>query len=352
MNGTHARTLFLSLLLIFLIPVIAVAQESGSCAETLKNAQTLFTRGQVEKVPGVLRQCMKSGFKREEELAAYKILIQSYLLEDKLDQADSTMLAFLKKYPEYQISETDHPSFVSLYKNFKVRQLAHLTIHLGTNIPFLTNIDDHSVAPEPGDRSYSSELLNMFGSFEIKVPVNPKFEANLEIGFLQSKFRNTESFQGYIADYSETMQRIEMPLTITWNFARISNKLTAFARAGGGPVFNLSSTAVITTTGSDDNNHNVISGPELDRSGSRIFMDMFLQAGAGIKFKTPGGFISLEARSNFGMSNQVIKNYDNSTMELINKYSWIDDDFILNNLNINIGYTQIFYKPSKRKQGE
>ena len=352
-NEMKARSVFyirfLLVLLLIQVSVIALSQEAGSCAENLKTAQTLFSRGQVEKVPAILNKCMKSGFKREEQIAAYKLLIQSYLLEDKIEQADSAMLTFLHKYPEYQLSETDHASFVSLYNSFRVKPLTQFTFHIGTNIPFLTNIRVWSISSEPIGSSYSSEALNLFTSLEVKIPVNTKFEANIEAGFLQSRFKNTEDFLGFTTVYTESMQRLEIPLTVTWNFAQLSKNLTTFARLGAGPVLNLSVKATATTTGTDDNNHIIISGADLDRSESRIFIDLFLQAGAGIKFKTPGGFISLEARSNFGLSDQVLRKSDPSTLELDNRYSYSDDEFNINNLNINIGYTQIFYKPSKRK---
>jgi hypothetical protein len=346
-SALNIRILFV--LLLIQVSVIALSQEASSCAENLKTAQTLFSRGQVEKVPAILNKCMKSGFKREEQIAAYKLLIQSYLLEDKIEQADSAMLTFLHKYPEYQLSETDHASFVSLYNSFRVRPLAQVTFHIGTNIPFITNIEVCSISSEPIESLYSSEALNLFTSLEVKIPLSTKFEANIETGFLQSRFKNTENFLGFTTVYTETLQRLEIPLTVTWNFAQIGKKLNTFVRLGTGPVLNLSSKATTTTTGTDDNNHIIISGADLERSESRIFMDMFIQVGAGIKFKTPGGFISLEARSDFGMSNQVLRKLDASTLELANRYSYSDDDFNINNLNINIGYTQIFYKPSKRK---
>jgi hypothetical protein len=259
------------------------------------------------------------------------------------------MLTFLHKYPEYQLSETDHASFVSLYNSFRVKPLTQFTFHIGTNIPFMTNIRVWSISSEPIESSYSSEALNLFTSLEVKIPVSTKFEANIEAGFLQSRFKNTEDFLGFTTVYTESMQRFEIPLTVTWNFAKLSKKFTTFARFGAGPVLNLSTKATTTTTGTDDNNHIIISGADLDRSESRIFMDLFIQAGAGIKYKTPGGFISLEARSNFGISNQVLRKMDASTLELADRYSYSDDEFNINNLNINIGYTQIFYKPSKRK---
>ena len=69
------------------IPLVALPQQTSSCAEDLKAAQSLFEKGFVERVPDTLCNCMKSGFKREEQLSAYKLLIQSYILGDKLREA-------------------------------------------------------------------------------------------------------------------------------------------------------------------------------------------------------------------------------------------------------------------------
>jgi hypothetical protein len=83
-------------------------------------------------------------------------------------------------------------------------------------------------------------------------------------------------------------------------------------------------------------------------------MDLFTQAGAGIKFKTRGGFIIAEVRSDIGILNQTVKEkvptLENSSEELRYYYKYEDDDFHLNSLNFTVGYTQIFYKPSKRKE--
>jgi hypothetical protein len=86
------------------LPQFLFSQEPSTCAQNLKDAQAQFDKGHVEMIPGILKECMRSGFKREEQLAAYRLLIQSFIFEDKLDLADSTMQAFLNRFPEYQVS--------------------------------------------------------------------------------------------------------------------------------------------------------------------------------------------------------------------------------------------------------
>jgi len=339
------RQHILYFMLLAFFPVVTYSQEAGSCAEKLQNAQSLFDRGQVEQVPAMLSECLNNGFNREESLAAYKLIIQVYLFDDKLEMADSSMLAFLKKNPEYQVSPTDHSSFVHLYNTFKVKPIIQISIHLGTNLPFITFINDVSASGEPGKSNYSSKALNLFASLETKFELNKKIEINMEAGYSQLSFTNTEDFLTYSkTNYTETQRRVEIPLSATYNFKSF-NKFTPYGRLGFGPEFTLGSSALAVSMGTDLNNPFTITGPAIDRKNSRIVMDLFIQAGGGIRYKTRGGFFLAELRSNFGIFNQTIRG--ELFNELAARYNYEDDDFHLNSLNFTVGYTHIFYKPSK-----
>ncbi|MCX6326554.1 MAG: outer membrane beta-barrel protein [Bacteroidia bacterium] len=343
------RLHLLYLVLLGFLPGIAYSQEAGSCAEKLKNAQSFFDKGQVEQVPPMLVECMKSGFNREESLAAYKLLIQAYLFEDKLELADSTMLAFLKKNPEYQVSPTDHSSFVHLFSNFNVKPVVHISLHLGTNIPFLTFISPETVASVPGKSPYTTKAVNLFGSVEAKFELNKKLELNIEAGYSQLAFTNVEDFMGIgKTTYNESQNRLELPMSVTYNFKSFG-KFTPYGRFGFGPAITLGATAKKPTYIPTDLTSNPFAGTDIDRTDSRIFMDIFTQLGAGIKLKTSRGFITAEIRSNLGILNQTVRGGP-SAEELWYSYFYDDDGFHINSLNISIGYTQIFYKPSKRKE--
>ena len=149
-------------------------------------------------------------------------------------------------------------------------------------------------------------------------------------------------------NYTETQQRLEIPLTVTYDFLKFG-KLTTYARAGIGAAFDLNSSARVSEIPFEPSASETRSGADVSRNDSRISLDMFAQAGVGIRFKTPSGFISLEARMNGGFFDQVIRRNTNLTEYLAGYYYYIDDDFNISTLNFSIGYTQIFYKPSKRK---
>jgi len=334
--------------LLLLLPFAGYSQETGSCAENLKNAQALFARGQVEQVPSMLVECMKVGFTREEYLDAYKLLIQSYLFEDKLEKADSAMLEFLKRNPEYELSPTDHSSFVHLFGNFIVKPVVQVSLHLGTNIPFLTFIDPKYVLGEPDESSYNSEVINLYISLEAKFELYKRIGINLEAAYSQLAFTNVEKIPNIgTTTYTETQKRIEIPVSLTYNFTSFG-KFTPYGRLGFGPALTLGSSGTpehkpLATNGIP------LPALEIDRAGSRIKLDMFLQAGGGIKYKTRGGFFFTELRTNIGFIDQVIRAGYSTEEQELSRYYYADDDFNLNALNFTVGYTQIFYKPSKRK---
>lgn len=325
------------------------SQESGSCAENLRMAQTLFEKGQVEQVPSLLRDCLKSGFNREESLEAYKLIIQSYLFEEKLELADSTMLAFLKKNPEYQISPTDHSSFVSLFNNFVSKVIIQVSFHFGTSLPFVTVTESRPLSGIPSEKKYSTDALNLFAAVEVKYKINEKTELSAEAGYSRIAFSNKEDFMGIgEISYRENQKRIEIPVSVSYNFASIGI-FTPYARLGIGPSFIFSSVAQSVVEPADENNPYDHSGKDINMHYRRISADLFTQAGAGIKLKTREGFIFGEFRTCLGLFNQSKGGGYSDGDDLAWFYYHADDRFRLNSLNFNLGYTRIFYKPSRKK---
>jgi hypothetical protein len=348
----------------FLVPLMfllflngmAKAQEQTSCAEKLKTAQTSFARGQTELVPSLLNGCLRSGgFKKEEELAAYKLLIQTYLLNDKLPQADSAMLAFLKSNPEYKISQTDHSSFVYLYKSYDVKPLVKIGFHAGMSKPFLTFVNEVPVSGQYGKSDFSSKATNLCLYFDARFKMTYKIELGFEVGFAQLSFSNSvpvynlDSHAFSVANYTETQQRLEFPVSMTYDFASLGKNFAPYFRAGAGAAYNLSTKAEVSNIPTDPINlAGSRTGETLRRKDSRIPVDIFGQLGLGLKYKVPHGIVSAEVRTNLGLLNQNVAG--GKTVEKLSWYMWADPGFRLNALNLNVGYTYIFYKPSKRAE--
>ena len=344
------RTILLPVILFTTSVNVVLSQETESCAEKLERAQVSFEKGQFGQIPDLLTGCLKSGFKKEEELSAFKLLIQTYLVNDKIEQADSSMNAFLKRNPEYKTSPTDHSSFVYLYNKFSVKPVMMAGIRAGTNVPFLTFIDENLTAGEPGRSVFRSNAANIFISAEARFKLSSKMELAAEAAYSSLTFSNVidETMAHGTITYTETQKRLEIPLCVNYDL-RSFGKFTLYGRAGLGAAVNLSATADLSNIPTDRNNPNDITGETLKRNDSRALIDIFFHLGAGIKYKIPKGFISAEIRSSFGVFNQNVPG--GSTVDIVDQlYRWSDPGFRMNSLNMNFGYTYIFYKPAKKKE--
>lgn len=338
------------ILMLGLLSMQALSQETPTCAEKLQSAKSLFERGQVEQIPELLNDCLEKGFNREESLEAYKLLIQVQLFNEKLGQADSAMLSFLKKYPEYKVSSTDHSSFVGLFNNFVSKVIIQFSLHMGSNLPFMFIKNSTSLFGVPGEKKYSSKPANLFISLETKYKLTSRIELNAELGYSQFAFSNSEKAYAFGAsDFEEIHRRIEIPVTITYDVFRVG-KFTSYGRFGAGPVLRIDSYGTGEFSLFDRNNPYRRTGENI-KSLNRIFMDISLQAGAGLKYKIREGFFCAEVRSNFGIFNQSdFKSYSGDNLDKAFFYMSGEDDFSANMLNLTLGYTYIFYKPVRREE--
>ena len=89
------KIVILVFLLIFTQVKFLYAQED--CALSLIKAQKLFDEGVIEEVPGTLAPCLNSGFSKEEKVSAYKLLVLTFLFEDRLNDAQNAMLKLLNR---------------------------------------------------------------------------------------------------------------------------------------------------------------------------------------------------------------------------------------------------------------
>lgn len=342
------RLFWPALVLLATINTGLFSQEQSSCSERLRTARQLFEKGQVDQVPGLLLGCLNSGFTKEEEISAFKMLIQAGQLTDNIRLADSAMNVFLRRNPEYRITPTDHPSFTYLYNSYTVKPVFQAGIHAGVNLPFLTFINENLTAGEPGKSTFRSGLSNLLLSFEARLRLKNKTELSFEPGYSWLSFTNKIDYLGFgTISYSETQHRIEVPVSILYDFKTAGN-LTFYSRTGAGIAVNLKTSADASLIMTDRNNPFNRTGEKITRTDSRTPADIFIHLGAGLKYKIPKGYFFTEIRSNIGLLQQNVPG-GRSVNLLEYYYLWSDPGFRLNSLSVNAGYIHIFYKPFKKQ---
>ncbi len=166
------RTTLITLIFGAALSQFSFAQED--CAVNLRDAENLFNAGQVGEVPELLAECLESGFTKAEEHSAYQLIIRSYLYADKIDLAEATMLEFLKKNPEYELSPTDNANFVYLFNKYHVKPVVQISANFGSNFTFISVTDEHSVSGNPVEKDYGNETFSFAAGLEAKIRLNQK----------------------------------------------------------------------------------------------------------------------------------------------------------------------------------
>lgn len=320
---------------------------SQDCAVKLRDAENLFNAGLVEQVPGLLEACLESGFTKAEEHSAYQIIIRSYLYEDKIDMAEATMLEFLKKNPEYKLSPTDNADFVYLFNKYNVKPVVQLSGNIGTNYTFISVIEENSTSGNPQSKDYGNETFSVAAGLEAKFRLGKYFELGAGIDYSQVTFSYKEAFLDFSeAVYPETQIRLEIPVQGYYYPLTVSG-FSPYVKLGAAASFNISTVASLSANNTDANNIIPHTGPDEDRTDSRHFLEPIVIGGIGCKYKLPRSYIFIDISARLGTLNQYKEGLPANSEWF---YYSTDDQFRINNLRLSLGYTFIFYKPSKKEE--
>lgn len=330
------------LLAALLLPQAVLGQ---NCALNLREAENQFNAGRVEEVPGLLEDCLVSGFTKAEELKAYKLIIRSFLFDDKTEMAEATMLEFLTRNPEYQLSTTDNADFVYLFNQFAVKPVAQVGLHGAANMSLVSVGQQNSLSGDPEKGDYRNDAATYGVGIDIRFRINSLLEIGAGVDYSQVGFSYTESFLDFTTvHYSEKQQRLEVPVQLYYNPFHYGI-FYPYAQAGLGLALNFNTEAVSYTENIDVNNAVPHTGEPENRNQARQFADPFLTTGIGCKLKLPRSYLVFDLSGRLGTTRQSITELP-SNMQYY--YYYTDDQFRVNTLRFSIGYIYIFYKPEKQ----
>jgi hypothetical protein len=216
----------------------------------------------------------------------------------------------------------------------------------------MTFLNERLTSGNPGKSTFKTNFANLYLSVDARMKLTERLEGVIEIGYSQLQFTNIVEVRNMddliIEDiqYIENQKRLLIPLSLSYDF-KSYGKFTPYARVGAGAALNLSVTADASVIALDRFSLDR-TGETLDRKDSRATLDLVVIAGGGIKYKISRGWFFAELRAGLGTLNQNMPGGATEPV-LENYYKWRDPDFRFNALNFNVGWTYIFYKPSKRK---
>ncbi|NOZ46561.1 MAG: PorT family protein [Chlorobi bacterium] len=331
--------------------------QAQDCTVTLQTARNMYTEGDIEGIPELLKGCIKSGFTKEEKVQAYKLIIQVYLFEDKLQQAEETLLKLKKTNPVYEIDyANDGAEFISLFNEYETKAFLSVGIFGGTNFPSIQITEPFSTN---NLKSYNPNYQGASGRFQagVKVIYQPynNIELHFEPNFMKTSFSYTSTFDDFFEannqtsiSFDEAFSFINFPVSVTYNYTH--KNIVPYIKAGLNLSYLVSAT--IQLPKKDYLNTSVltaVTGTDIPVNNYRTKITKNVLFGLGIKYKFPLFFLYAEAVQSIAMDNLVLKSEIYSNTELYGKYQYVDDFIKMHNFTINGGVVYSFYQHKKKE---
>ncbi len=337
---------YTSILILSTLSIVANAQVSN-CAFKLEEAEALYETGILDSIPSMLRACITyNGFDDEELARAYKLLILTYQFEDYQEMAELTMLKFLKKFPEYELKATDPVEFTYLYKSYQTIPTFSVGIIVGGNYSFVRIIEPYSlIDTEDYEGEYSVSGIKVQGGLQFKKYITDKIDINLDVIYTVKGFEYVSNQFNYTTTYTETQSMLSFPLSGTYDFKL--GTWSPYLRAGFNVDYMFDAKANFEKKYPENPALN-LKETDVDILMDRNTINISALVGGGLKYNIKMGYIILDLRYHFGFMNNV--NADNRYIyETKGSYSYIDDEFTLNNFYFSVGWVYSFYKTKQNK---
>lgn len=322
----------------------AIAQ-TDSCATKLKNANTGYDQGDYDGSIKLLQSALSDcKLDKNEKIQANKLLIMSYLKVDNLEAADKTAGEIMKIDPYYKPDKfKDDPKLSVLFDKYQPTPVLRLGLSVGMNRTSVDVQNTYSIVHNDEESanlaSYNSKTGFQLGlSGEYRVFKN--LWVQLEGQFRQSSYEHIlDSIEGTTINYSEKLSYFDIPVSVKYYF--MDKTIAPYVEAGATLSF---MTTALSTTERDDQKDIV------NRTDYRnTYMTGFF-GGAGVAYRMKSVSVFAAFRYNYYSDNVNKEGTRYADQTNVFKYYYIDDDFRMDNWQINLGvnYT-LSYKNQKVK---
>jgi len=337
--------IFSAVFLIGLISTETSRAQSDSCAVILKSASMGYDQGDYDGSIKLLQSAL-SGCKldKNEKIQANKLLIMSYLKVDNLEAADKTAGDIVKIDPYYKPDKfKDDPKLSALFDKYQPTPVFRMGFSTGINSTSIDVVDTYSIVHDDADAADLATYNSKTG-FQLGLTAEYRIFNNLWIQleglYRQSSYEHLlDSVEGTTINYSEKLSYFDVPLSVRYYI--MDNTFAPYVEAGATFSF---MTNALSTTERDDQKDIV------NRTDYRnTFMTGFF-GGAGVAYKMKG--ISLFAAFRYNYYSDYVNKEGTRYADQTNvfKYYYIDDDFRMDNWQINAGISYVLsYRNQKIK---
>ncbi len=278
----------------------------------------------------------------EEKIQADKLLILCYLAIDNLEAANKVARDVMAQNPNYKPDKLkDDPKLCALFEKYKPSPVLSIGIYGGINLPSVRVINTYSVvqsdAPS-GLTTYSNKTGFQIG-LKAEYRIYKEFWVDAGIQYRETGYEHDlDSIGKKTVNYSEKLNYFDFPISAKYYF--LKKHLQPYLEAG--PDFSFLTDAKSTTSraGSQD---------VVDRTGLRNTFQLGYFGAVGCDYKYNSFLFFMDIR--YVYFPEQVNKANTRYNENINlwKYYYIDDDFSMNIMQLNIGASYILkYKNLNR----
>ncbi|MCS7004997.1 MAG: PorT family protein [Cytophagales bacterium] len=322
------------------------------CSEELTQAQKLYDDGILAQAQEKILYCLKkNGFQtNDEKTRAYRLLTLIALYTDQLDEAEKYMMALLSTNPDYRLNPAiEANEFTKLYQTFRTHPILTLGIQAGPNQNYVV-VSQSKSTDNDKQLAHYTERLGFSGGIVANFHLKKSWTIHLEPSYVIRRFEQTQRlFQFTELKVSENQSIIEIPLAIS--YALGGYRIQGFIQ-GGIIVQHLLSSFLEANRNNFQNISIPLSTQFIAAKEMRNPLGYAGLLGVGFRYKIPRGFLFMKSQFLYGFTNQSLPTHRYTHHELLFQYGYVDDDFYLNQISLQIGYLYAFYKPKKLKKSQ
>ncbi|MGE0077205.1 MAG: outer membrane beta-barrel protein [Bacteroidales bacterium] len=334
------------ILLILFFSSIIFLQAQTTCTDILKQAERNFDEGKLDEIPQAIESCMKSGFTSEEKMKAYKLLIQTYLFNEKLDLADQVMIRFLREFPSYEIVSNDPKEFINLYKTYRTEPIFKMDVFAGLNYSMPQVTEFYS----PGNLNQNSISYKSMVSFTAGVNYTDRlykdFDFSVGVNFSMYKMDYTDNqytFTSVTGTFSNMYLGIPLAVKYNWNY----KGLKVIARVGVETSYLLSSKMDFSKSFTNGDNP-IKSSEDLLACYKKFDLKPFISIGFPLKVD------KYELIPSIGIKFSTIKPLQNELKDPLESgnyymYNYAPDNMYMNQVFFTLSFMKPIYNPKKIK---
>lgn len=305
--------------------------QTDTCDMNMKKANSYFEQRNYDDAIGLLvpiiAHCSLSA---EEKIKESKLLISCYLAIDNLEAANKVAGDVMAQNPNYKPDKLkDDPKLYSLFAKYKPSPVLSVGFFGGINMPAVHVINTYSAVHSDaatGLATYSNKTGFQFGA-KAEYRVYHEFWVDGAIQYRQTSYEHDlDSIGNKTETYIEKLNYLDIPISAKYYF--LKKHVQPYLEAGFDFSFLTGANSTTSRSGSQD---------ITNRTSLRNTFQMGYWGAIGCNYKYNSLLFFIDIRYIYfpGQVNKAGTRYSDPVN--LWKYYYIDDDFTMNVMQINIG---------------